>query len=71
MGDMIMTPELNRLRRALDCMPVPARTVFERARFEDQGYDEIAEALGLTVDEVELRMAEAILHMARAIDADG
>lgn len=59
-----MTSELNRLRRALDCMPEEDRRVFELARFEDLDYRDIAARLRLTVREVEAHMAYAIRHLA-------
>lgn len=65
-----MSYEIRRLRHALETMPDDDRRVFERARFEDQDYAEIARALGLDILEVEQRMAAAMLHMARALAAD-
>ncbi|HEY0622298.1 sigma factor-like helix-turn-helix DNA-binding protein [Sphingomonas sp.] len=59
-----MTPELMRLRRALDCMPEADRRVFELARFEALDYCQIAERLCLTVHQVEDHMAQAIRHLA-------
>jgi RNA polymerase sigma factor (sigma-70 family) len=59
-----MISELNRLRRALDCMPEADRRVFELARFETLDYRDIAGRLGLTVQQVEVHMARAIRHLA-------
>ena len=59
-----MTSELTRLRRALDCMPEADRRVFELARFEALDYCQIADRLGLTVQQVEEHMARAIRHLA-------
>jgi RNA polymerase sigma-70 factor (ECF subfamily) len=58
-----MTSELIRLRRALDCMPEADRRVFELARFDALDYLQIADRLGLTVQQVEEHMARAIRHL--------
>ncbi len=59
-----MTSELTRLRRALDCMPEADRRVFELARFDALDYRQIADRLGLSVQQVEEHMARAIRHLA-------
>jgi RNA polymerase sigma factor (sigma-70 family) len=59
-----MTSEVIRLRRALDCMPEMDRHVFDLARFEALDYLQIADRLGLTVQQVEDHMARAIRHLA-------
>ena len=61
--ETIMTPELIRLRRALDCMPEADRRVFELARFEDLDYPAIAARLDLSVRQVEEHLARAIFHL--------
>lgn len=59
-----MTPELIRLRRALDCMPEADRRVFELARFEALDYAAIAASLDMTLPQVEQHMSRAIRHLA-------
>jgi len=56
------------MREALDAMDPATRAVFERVRLEDQDYEQIADALGLTIAEVEQRFAEALLHIWRHLD---
>ncbi len=58
-----MDRKLRELRRALDAMPDPERQVFNRARYRDMDYFEIADDLGITVAEVEARLAAAITHL--------
>lgn len=58
-----MDPELLRLRRALDTMPEAERQVFDRARYRDLDYLEIAAELDITVAEVERLMAGAMRHL--------
>jgi DNA-directed RNA polymerase specialized sigma24 family protein len=60
---------MRRLRRAHDTMPEPARAVFDRHRFQDQPYDEIAVELGIDVAGVERRMADAMTHLVGLTDA--
>lgn len=60
--------ELRRLRRALDTMPAKARAVFDRHRFRNMAYPEIAEGLGIDAAEVERRMAQAMTHLLREAD---
>ena len=55
--------ELRRLRKALGTMPVEVRAVFDRHRFGELGYAEIAAELGIAIVEVERRMAAAMLHL--------
>ena len=61
-----MDRELRRLRRALDTMSEAERGVFERARFRDLDYIEIAAELDLTTAEVERLMAGAMRHLLRS-----
>lgn len=60
---MTMDRELRRLRRRLETMPEPERQVFDRARFRDLDYLEIAAELDISVAEVERRMAGAMRHL--------
>ncbi|MEG3147420.1 sigma factor-like helix-turn-helix DNA-binding protein [Sphingomonas sp. RT2P30] len=56
---------LKRLRRALDTMPAGPRAVFDLHRFEDRDYAQIADQLGIGMDEVERAIADAMLHLHR------
>lgn len=58
-----MNSELRRLRLRLDSMPEAERQVFERARFRDLDYLQIAAELDITVAEVERLMASAMRHL--------
>ena len=60
---MTMDRELRRLRRRLDTMPDAERQVFDRARYRDLDYIEIAAELDITVAEVERLMASAMRHL--------
>jgi RNA polymerase sigma-70 factor (ECF subfamily) len=46
--------------RALDALPVPTREVFDMSRVGGLRYNEIAEALGISVKTVEARMGRAL-----------
>lgn len=58
-----MSRELRRLRRALDTMPDPERQVFDRARYHDLNYFQIAAELDITVAEAERRLGSAMVHL--------
>lgn len=58
-----MDPELARLRQRLDTMPQAEREVFERARFRNLDYLQIAAELDVTIAEVERLMAGAMRHL--------
>lgn len=60
---MVTDDRLRRIRRKLDTMPEAEAQVFKRARFRDLSYLEIAGELGISVAEVERRMARAMLHL--------
>lgn len=60
--------QMRRLRRAHETMPEPARAVFDRHRFRNLSYGEIADELGIEIAEVERRMAQAMLHLMRNTD---
>lgn len=59
---------IRRMRAALDAMDPVTRAVFERVRLDDRSYVEIADELGLTIDEVERGFAEALLQIWRHLD---
>ncbi|OJY48753.1 sigma factor-like helix-turn-helix DNA-binding protein [Sphingomonas sp. 67-41] len=58
-----MNREQRRLRRALDAMPEPEWQVFQRARYRDLDYFEIAAELDITVAEVERLLGSAMVHL--------
>jgi RNA polymerase sigma factor (sigma-70 family) len=61
---------LNRMRTALDTMDEMQRAVFERARFRNLEYRQIARELGITPREVERHLASALLHIWRHTDPE-
>jgi DNA-directed RNA polymerase specialized sigma24 family protein len=62
---MMMSAELDRLRRALEAMPDTDRQVFNLARFDGLEYPAIADRLCLTMQQVEEHMAQAMLHLVQ------
>ena len=58
-----MNREQRRLRRALDAMPEPEWQVFQRARYRDLDYFEIAAELDITLAEVERLLGSAMVHL--------
>lgn len=60
---------LRRVRHALASMDELPRAVFERASILDIGYHQIAAELGITPAQVERHLAEALVHLERALDA--
>ncbi|AQR74196.1 sigma factor-like helix-turn-helix DNA-binding protein [Sphingomonas sp. LM7] len=68
MPDRISRKKMRSLRRAHETMPGPARAVFDRHRFRNLAYGEIAGELGIDIAEVERRMAQAMLHLMRNTD---
>ena len=58
-----MNREQRRLRRAIGAMPDPEWQVFDRARYRDLDYFQIAAELGITVAEVERLLASAMVHL--------
>jgi RNA polymerase sigma-70 factor (ECF subfamily) len=56
-----------RLERATATMDAVSREVFLAHRLDDLSYPQIAKRTGLTVAEVERHIAEAILHLDRAL----
>lgn len=58
-----MNREQRRLRRAIDAMPEPEWQVFQRARYRDLDYFQIAAELDITVAEVERLLGCAMVHL--------
>jgi len=58
-----MNRELRRLRRAIAAMPESEWQVFNRARYRDLDYYQIAAELDIAVAEVERLLASAMLHL--------
>ena len=54
---------LRRIEQALATMDELPRAVFERARFRNLDYVQIADELGITITEVEQHLAAAMLHI--------
>ncbi len=60
--------QLARLGAAVETMEALTRAVFLLHRLERLDYPEIGERLGLSVGEVERRIAAAMLYLVRAMD---
>lgn len=58
----------HRLTAALDTLPCLTRAVFMLHRLDDLPYDEIAWRCGIAIDEVTLRMADALTGIRRSSD---
>ena len=58
-----MNRKLRRLRRAIEAMPEPEWQVFQRARYRDLDYFQIAAELDITVAEVERLLTSAMVHL--------
>ncbi len=58
---------MGRLRTAIDRLPPVTRTVFLRARIENQSYVEIGRSLSLSTRTVERRIAEAMQALSAAL----
>lgn len=58
-----------RLQRALDALPVPARTVFTLHAWDDLPLSAIAARTGLSLGQVEVHLAAALVHLDRQIGA--
>lgn len=56
------------LQATLDALPEQQRRVFLAIRNEDVTYVELGRRLGITVDEVELAFARALVALVRAAD---
>lgn len=59
---------LARLERAVATMGSPMREIFLMHRLESIGYPEIGERLALSVMEVERNIADAMVHLMRAME---
>ena len=62
---------LRRIEQALATMDELPRAVFERARFQNLDYAQIADELGITINEVEQHFAAAMLHIVEHTDPVG
>lgn len=69
--DLPLHEVLRRIERALDTMDELPLAVFERARYRDLDYHQIAAELGITVKEVERNLAAAMLDILRCTEEDG
>ena len=58
---------IHRLQQALACMDAVSREVFLAHRIEGLSYAEFAKRRGLSVRQVEQRIADAILHIDRQL----
>ena len=61
---------LHRLAAAFDTLPGLTRAVFMLHRLDDLPYDEIAWRCGISVDEVTLRMADALTGIRRSCNGN-
>ncbi len=52
-----------KLRQRLRTRPEPERAVFDRARYRDLDYIQIAAELDIGIDEVERLLSNAMLHL--------
>lgn len=62
---------VRRIEKALTTMDALPRAVFERARFRNLDYVQIAGELGITVTDVEQHFAAAMLHILDHTDPVG
>ncbi len=69
--DLPLNEVLRRIEHALNTMDELPLAVFERARYRDLDYHQIAAELGITVKEVERHFAAAMLHIMRCTKEDG
>ncbi|WP_109808760.1 RNA polymerase sigma factor [Sphingosinithalassobacter portus] len=63
--DLPVHEVLRLLEHALETMDELPLAVFERARYRDLNYHQIAEELGLTTSQVERHFAAAMLHIMK------
>jgi DNA-directed RNA polymerase specialized sigma24 family protein len=59
-----------RLAAGLEGLPCLTRAVFLLHRIDNHGYDAIAWRCGISVDEVTLRMVDALTGLRRSCDSD-
>lgn len=62
---------LERLRRAVEKLPDPAREVYRMSAVEGLDYAAIGARLGIGMTEVEAALAEAIVTLDRLLDEAG
>lgn len=67
----ISDEELRRMQHAFDTMPQKYREPFCMLRFGNFKYPEIADRLGITVEQVERRIAAALCRLDRATFSGG
>lgn len=58
-----MTPDRERLIAALDQLPMVPRLVYLLAAMDDMDHADIAFRLGLSVQEIEAHLAEALMRL--------
>ena len=54
---------VKKIEEALKRLPETYRVAFEKSRFEEKTYSEIADELGISVKTVEYRMSQALKHL--------
>jgi DNA-directed RNA polymerase specialized sigma24 family protein len=59
-----------RYRKALDALPEITRAILLAHQQDERTYSEIARQFGLTITDVEARIAEALLQIDRALEHD-
>lgn len=59
------------MAKAVLRLPTGLRDVFLLHRLGGRSYEQIAEQLGLERDEVQARLAEALIRVGRAVDSAG
>jgi DNA-directed RNA polymerase specialized sigma24 family protein len=59
------------LAKAVLRLPTGLRDVFLLHRLGGRSYEQIAERLGVERDEVQARLAEALIRVGRAVDSAG
>ncbi len=62
--------QLATMDRAMRSLPRTTREVFLAHRLDDSSYVEIGRATGLSIRQVELHMAKALLRLSRFLDGD-
>ena len=61
---------LHRLALGLDILPPITRAVFLLHRIDDLSYEQVAWRCGIGIDEVTIRMADALTGLRRSADGD-
>lgn len=57
----------DKIKSAINRLPVKCRQIFHLSRFENKKYSEIAETLGISVKTVETQMSKALLILRREL----